>query len=250
MIYIIAEIGINNDGSETLTKKLIVGAAKAGANAIKFQYRNLKRTYIGNPKELGDNMLNSEIKKNFLSIESIIKLSKFARQLNLDVGISFFTVLDFYDFDDHDFFNFYKIPSVEFCNNELLKILLKTNKLIYVSTGCQNESTISLFMEEFGNSENINLLHCVSNYPLASHNCNFGYIKYFNEKYGKDMGYSSHDQDWKFILFAVAFGANVIERHITLGSREGLDETTSSTISEFKDMVNIVRCYKEVKKGY
>jgi N-acetylneuraminate synthase len=250
MIYIIAEIGINNEGSQTIAKELIVGAAKAGANAIKFQYRNLKRAYEGNPKELGDNMLKSEIEKNFLSTESIIELSKFARQLNLDVGISFFTVMDYYDFGDHNFFNFYKVPSVEFCNKELLKLLLKTNKLIYISTGCQNESTISLFMEEFGNFENINLLHCVSNYPLAPHNCNFGYIRYFKEKYGKDMGYSSHDKDWKFILFAVAFGAKVIERHITLGSRDGLDETTSSTLLEFTDLVNIIRCYKEAKKGY
>jgi sialic acid synthase SpsE len=250
MIYIIAEIGINNEGSKTISKELIVGAAKAGANAIKFQYRNLKRAYVDSPKEVGDNMLKSEIKKNFLSTETIIELSKFARQLNLDVGISFFTVLDFYDFDDHNLFNFYKVPSVEFCNKELLKLLLKTNKSIYVSTGCQNELTISLFMEEFGNFKNISLLHCVSNYPLAPHNCNFGYIRYFKEKYGKDMGYSSHDKDWKFILFAVAFGAKVIERHITLGSREGLDETTSSNLSEFKDMVNIIKSFKEAKEGY
>jgi sialic acid synthase SpsE len=250
MIYIIAEIGINNEGSEATAKQLIVGAAKCGANAIKFQYRNLKRAYVGSPKEIGDNMLKSEIEKNFLSTPSIIELSKFARKLNLDVGISFFTVLDFYDFNDHNFFDFYKVPSVEFCNKELLKLLLKTNKLIYVSTGCQNESTISLFMQEFGNFENINLLHCVSNYPLAPHNCNFGYIRYFKEKYGKNIGYSSHDQDWKFIIFAVALGANVIERHITLGSREGLDETASSNLSEFADMVNIIRYYKEAKEGY
>ena len=61
----------------------------------------------------------------------------------------------------------------------ILKILLKTDKLVYASTGCQSESTISSFMEEFGNFENINLLHCVSNYPLAPHNCNLGYIQYF-----------------------------------------------------------------------
>ena len=250
MTYIIAEIGINNDGSKKTARELIVGAAKAGANAIKFQYRNLKRAYVSQSKELSDNMLKSEIEKNFLSIKSIIELSKFAKQLNLDVGISFFTIQDFYDFDDHDIFNFYKVPSVEFSNKDLLKILLKTDKLVYVSTGCQSESTISSFMKEFGNFENINLLHCVSNYPLAPHNCNLGYIQYFKKKYGKDMGYSSHDQDWKVILFAVAFGAKVIERHITLGNREGLDETTSSNLSEFTDMVNNIRIYKDAKKGY
>jgi len=250
MTYIIAEIGINNDGSKTTAKELIVGAAKAGANAIKFQYRNLNRAYVSQSKELSDNMLKSEIEKNFLSTESIIELSTLAKQLNLDVGISFFTILDFYDFDEHEIFNFYKIPSVEFSNKDLLKILLKTDKLVYVSTGCQNEPTISSFMEEFGNYQNINLLHCVSNYPLAHHNCNLGYIRYFKDKYGKDMGYSSHDQDWKIILFAVAFGAKVIERHITLGNREGLDETTSSNLSEFTDMVNNIRSFKEVKKGY
>lgn len=250
MIYVIAEIGINHDGNNAIAKELIVGAAKAGANAVKFQYRNLKRAYESNTNEVGDAMLKSEIEKNFLSVSSITKLSKFAKQLNLDVGISFFTVLDFHDFEDHNFFDFYKIPSVEFSNKQLLKILLNTNKLIYASTGCQDESAISSFMEEFGRFENINLLHCVSNYPLAPHNCNFGYIRYFKEKYGRDIGYSSHDQDWKFILFAVALGANIIERHITLGNREGLDETTSSTLSEFADMVNIVKDYKEAQKGF
>ena len=250
MTYIIAEIGINHDGSQSVAKTLIESASKAGANAVKFQYRNLKKSYESSAKQLGDAMLKAEIDKNFLSPEIIFDLSIFAKKLSLDVGISFFTELDFDDFKDHDIFNFYKIPSVEFSNHKLLKLLLKKNKKIYVSTGCQSESSIKSFMDSFEKFENINLLHCVSNYPLAPHNCNFGYLKYFKETYGKEIGYSSHDQDWRFVLFAVALGANVIERHITLGNREGLDETTSSNALEFKDMVSMIREYELAKKGY
>ena len=59
MIYVIAEIGINHDGNNAIAKELIVGAAKAGANAVKFQYRNLKRAYESNTNEVGDAMLKS-----------------------------------------------------------------------------------------------------------------------------------------------------------------------------------------------
>ena len=128
MIYVIAEMGINHDGDIKVAKDLIKGAAASGANAIKFQYRNLKRSFDNKSNQLSDEMLKSEIDKNYLSTNLIISLSKFAKKLNLDVGISFFTDLDFDDFKNHQVFDFYKIPSVEFLNTKLIEILLKTKK--------------------------------------------------------------------------------------------------------------------------
>ena len=73
-------------------------------------------------------MLKSEIKKNYLSTDTIVSLAKFAKTLNLDTGISFFTELDFKDFKENKVFDFYKIPSVEFLNYKLFDLLLKTKK--------------------------------------------------------------------------------------------------------------------------
>jgi sialic acid synthase SpsE len=250
MTYIIAELGINHDGDIKVVKKLIEEAAKIEVDAIKFQYRNISRAYKKDSRQIGDAMLKSEIEKNFLTIENIINLSKFAKNLGIDPGISFFTEKDYYDFDDHSVFEFYKVPSIEFSNTGLLKLLLNSGKQIYASIGCQNEDSVKKVLENFANYKNLNILYCVSNYPLAPHNCNLGYIKYFKETYKKEIGYSSHENDWKFTLFALAFGANVIERHITLGNRSGLDETSSSTVDQFSEMVKMVRAYSVAKKGY
>ena len=249
MIYVIAEMGINHDGDIKVAKDLIKGAAASGANAIKFQYRNLKRSFDNKSNQLSDEMLKSEIDKNYLSTNLIISLSKFAKKLNLDVGISFFTDLDFDDFKNHQVFDFYKIPSVEFLNTKLIEILLKTKKKIYVSTGCQTEKNIKAIIKKYSKHKTISYLHCVSNYPLSPHNSNIGYIKYFKNTYKKDIGYSSHDADWRFVLLAASFGAKVIERHITRGNRDGLDETTSSTINEFKEMIDLLHEFENASNG-
>lgn len=250
MTYIIAEIGINHDGQFKSALNLIKGASQAGVNAVKFQYRNIDRSHQVNSNQRDDEMIKSEISRNFLSTSKIIKLCKFAKKINLDVGISFFSKNDYSDFVDHKYFDFYKVPSVEFTNDELTKKLLKSKKKVYMSLGCQIEKTIKNNIKKYSRFENCNFLHCVSNYPLAPHNCNLGYIKYFKDKYKKNIGYSSHDDDWKMIIVAVAYGASIIERHITSGNRKGLDESTSSTIQEFTEMVKTIRNYEKAKNGY
>ena len=250
MTYVIAELGINHDGEYKKALSLIKGASEAGVNAVKFQYRNLNRSYQVNSNQISDEMIKSEIKKNFLSVSKIIKLCKFAKKNNLDTGISFFTKEDYYDFLEHKYFDFYKVPSVEFTNNELITKLLKSKKKVYISLGCQTELIIKNAIKRYSKFKNYNLLHCVSNYPLAPHNSNLGYIKYFQDKYKMPIGYSSHDSDWKMIILAIAYGASVIERHITLGNRKGLDETTSSTIKEFKEIVKTIHNCEKAKGGY
>lgn len=249
-MYIIAEIGINHDGDLNVAKELINGAAKAGADAVKFQYRNLSRAYHIESAELGDAMVKAEIERNFLSVSVVEKLAKYARELRLDVGISFFTETDFYDFKNHSFFDFYKLPSVEFTNTKLMSLLLDQQKQVYASLGCQSEYAIKSVLQKMEKYINLDLLHCVSNYPLAPHNCNLQYIKYFNDTYSRNIGYSSHESDWHFTLFAAAYGASIIERHISLGKREGLDETSSSDVKEFSEMVRCLRSYSDAKGIY
>ena len=250
MINIIAEIGINHDGNKKKAKQLILESFEAGANSVKFQYRNINRAYYKHSNEIGDAIIKSEIERNFISPSVITDLSIFAKNIGLNAGISFFTIEDFYDFQNHAFFDFYKLPSVEFLNHELLKKMLDTLKTTYVSTGCQKEASIESHVKLYSKYKNVNYMHCVSNYPLATYNSNFNYIKYFKKKYKKNIGYSSHDSDWRINLLAVSFGANIIERHITLGDRKGLDESSSSNVDEFREMVNLIKVFEEAKGNY
>ena len=166
--YVIAEIGINHDGNKELALELIKGAAISGSNAVKFQYRNINKSYTkdnSNIEELGDALIKPEIIKNYIDPENIISLSKEAKKLNLDVGISFFSVEDVKDFCDLNFFDFFKVPSVEFDNKNLVNLLIAEEKPVYLSTGCQTEDNILKFLHEYEGFQNWKLMHCVSNYP-------------------------------------------------------------------------------------
>lgn len=246
-IFFIAEIGINHDGSLKKAKDLIDAAALAKVHSVKFQYRNLKRIYSDNKKEIGDEILSSEIKKNYLSVQDIVSLTTYAHSLHLQVGISFFITDDFYDFKKEvNNFDFFKIPSVELQNFKLIKLLIDTKKQVYISTGAHKEKEIDNVFNFFKEHKNWMPLHCVSNYPVASFNSNLGYIRYLKKKWGRDVGYSSHDSNFTICNTAMDMGAKVIERHITFDkASSGLDHTSSSTANEFKLLIDYAN-YREM----
>ncbi len=236
---VIAEIGINHNGDYELAKSLIKESYLSDCYGIKFQYRNLDRSYIDNQaKEIGDDLLKSEIKRCYLNTKQICSLSDFCKEeLGLKVGISFFSAEDINDFSDiNKYFDFFKVPSVEFTNNELIKKLEETGKKIIFSTGCQDEKTILKQIKSL-NPDNSILMHCISNYPLEIYNAKLGYLKHLKEIWKGEIGYSSHDKDWKVCISALTIGVSYIERHITKNKMEfGLDHSTSSTPEEFKEL--------------
>lgn len=237
----IAEIGINHHGDVRIARKLIVESAKAGATMVKFQYRNLQRSYsdhVGS-EQIGDEIIKKEIKKNYLSPSQIIELSDFAKSLNVMPGISFFILEDMDDFK-YDF-EFYKIPSVEFQNFELIESCFKSNKPVYLSTGCTTEDEILAFCDKYQDVPNWTLMHCISNYPVSARNAKLGYINKLRDISKRKVGYSSHDENWEMCLFAATNGALVIERHITLDVNDkGLDHSSSSSPNDFKRMIKIM----------
>ena len=143
-IYLIAEIGINHNGNLNDAETLIRGAAEAKANAIKFQYRNLERSYLEkNHMEIGDEILKSEITNTYISPKEILSLTKLGKKLGLDVGISFFCAEDMGDFKSQiEAFDFFKLPSVELLNFNLIEKFSETGKDIYISTGCSSEKDL------------------------------------------------------------------------------------------------------------
>jgi sialic acid synthase SpsE len=242
-VYIIAEIGINHNGKIPEAQLLINSAAKSGVNAIKFQYRNLHRTYTSSKKEIGDEILFSEIEKNFLNAQSILKLAKYAKSLNLEVGISFFIKEDINDFQKSiDVFDFFKIPSVELQNLELINSLLKYKKNVFISTGAHNEIEIERTLGKLDPDDPWFPFHCISNYPTAIFNSKLGYINFLKKKWKKDVGFSSHEPNHLSCIAAMSFGVKWIERHITIDKKsEGLDHTSSSTEEEFNELVQFAK---------
>lgn len=249
-IYIIAELGINHHGSINQCKKIIKSISNSNIHAIKFQYRNLNRIYTNALNEISDNMLYKEIKRNYLSPSQINELIDYAHNNHFEVGISFFDVKDINDFGTNiKKFDFFKIPSPELLNLNLIKTLSFFEKKIFISTGAHEQNDIDFIFKNI-HLNNVIPMHCVSNYPLELFNSKLGYIKYLKNKFKTEVGYSSHDKDWENCLFAITSGAKYIERHITLDKeKKGLDQSTSSTPDEFKKLARFAENYLRIIQG-
>ncbi len=247
----IAEIGINHDGDMDKARRLIQQSRDAGCKGIKFQYRNIKTAYASGANEIGDEIILTQIKRTYLDAGKILELRDYARSIGIDAGISFFTTEDLKDFDNLSTdFDFYKIPSAELRNIGLIKDLLMTGKQVYISVGMHKESEIEYVFNAINDFRNWTPLHCISNYPVADHNTSLGYIKFLREKWNREVGYSSHDENWENNLIALSLGATVIERHITEEKNaEGLDHSSSSNFEEFVKICHYAQEFDEITSG-
>jgi sialic acid synthase SpsE/sugar phosphate isomerase/epimerase len=250
-VFIIAEIGINHDGINSKARELIKLAQGSGVHAVKFQYRNLENAYSSQAKEIGDEILSKEINRSYLSPEELLELSIFAKNLNLEVGISFFDEKDILDFGtDIKVFDFFKIPSVELTNSSLINSLMKLNRHVYISLGAHDEKEIELALSQLSSMGCWTPMHCISNYPVNLQNAHLGYIPYLKEKWQRNVGYSSHDDDWEVCLLAMQLGVTVIERHITLDrDGDGLDHSSSSTSGHFEKISRFAHNLPKILSG-
>ena len=246
--YIIAEIGINHNGDIKLAKKLIDAAIESGANAVKFQKRNLESIYqkqiLENPTldsqgtEILLDVLN-EVEFNENDFKNIIGYCK-------EKKITFLcTPWDSPSVDFLEKFNVsaYKIASADMTNIPLIKYISKTKKPLIISTGMSKMEEIEKTVD-FVKNEGISflLLHCNSTYPSPVELLNLDLIPVLQEKFGVPIGYSGHETGIIPSVMASNIGGVVIERHITLDkTMEGLDQAASLEPKEFKKMVEYVR---------
>jgi len=249
-IRIIAEIGINHNGAEETARALIDAAADAGAWGVKFQYRNLANAYADDARQIGDEILQKEIERNYLAPAVILRLSRHALARGVLPGISFFTPDDLADFGpDINIFGFFKIPSVEFTNLALIKHIEGLGKYGLISTGAYTEAAVARMLTQL-DRRRWTPLHCVSNYPVGIPNPKLGYITHLRGLWGAPVGYSSHDEYWETCLLAMQLGASVIERHITFDkTADGLDHSSSSTPDEFVKLVRFADNMKLILAG-
>lgn len=249
-VYIIAEAGINHNGSFDLACKMVAAAKKAGVDCIKFQTFKSDHIVSKNAnkaeyqkKQTGDGSQLEMLRKLELSYEEFSSLKQYCDK----VGICFLSTP--FDFESIDFLNtidmpFWKIPSGEITNLPYLVALAKTGKPVVMSTGmCETDeigAAINVLKENGTND--IKLLHCNTEYPTPFEDVNLRAIQTMRETFGLEVGYSDHTPGIEVPIAAVAMGATIIEKHFTLDrNMEGPDHKASLEPDELAAMVRAIR---------
>ena len=231
--YLIAEIGINHNGSIKIAKKMIEIASQYNFNAVKFQKRDPEVCVPESEKQkLRDTpwgtMTYLKYKKKIeLNIKQLTVLKKYAKKLKLDFCASCF------DFNSLKLVNkintFNKVPSAMLTNLDFLKSVAKMKKKTFISTGMSTINDITRAVNIFKKMKcNYNLMHCVSLYPCPEDKLNLRMIQTLKRRFKCEVGYSGHEASVSPSIFAYMLGASAIERHITLDrSMWGTDQAAS-----------------------
>ncbi len=250
--YVIAEAGVNHNGSVQIAKQLIDIAADAGADAVKFQKRKLTETYVGDIvadpaiAEMGVEYTVSNLKNVLLTDAQYQELAEYAAKQGIQFLCSPWDV-ESVDFLEKMDIPVYKVGSPDMTNFVLLERLIETEKPLLISTGMSDEKEIDRtveFLEEHG--ANFALLHCRSTYPSPFHNLSLNFMKEMRSRYDVPVGYSGHERGIAVSSAAVAMGACVIERHFTLSrDMEGPDHSASLEPTGLKKLVRDIRNVEE-----
>ena len=249
--YIIAEAGVNHNGSLELAKNLVDKAKEARADCVKFQTfiasqivsKNAAKADYQKKQTESPESQHEMLKKLELSFDDFIELNNYCKE----IGIEFLSTA--FDFESIDFLNqlgmqVWKIPSGEITNLPYLIKIAKLNKKVILSTGMSTmreiEDAVNI-LKDHGASELI-ILHCTTEYPTPYEDVNLNAMLAIKERFGYEVGYSDHTMGIEVPIAAVALGAKVIEKHFTLDrTMDGPDHKASLEPSELKTMVDAIR---------
>nr|WP_309098443.1 N-acetylneuraminate synthase [Fredinandcohnia onubensis] len=250
-VFIIAEAGVNHNGSMDNARKLIIEAKKAGADAVKFQTFKSNKVISKfaqkadyQKETTGNNESQLDMVRKFeLSYEDFIELKKYCEEL----GIMFLSTP--FDLESIDFLNsldmpLFKIPSGEITNLPYLIKIAKLKKKVIMSTGMSttNEIEFAVVVLRKHGVEDITILHCNTEYPTPYEDVNLKAMNTLKEKFNVTIGYSDHTLGIEVPIAATAMGAEVIEKHFTLDiNMEGPDHKASLEPNQLKQMVDSIR---------
>jgi sialic acid synthase SpsE len=247
--YIIAEVGLNHNGSLDLAKKLIDVAEVAGSNAVKFQKRSVDKLAIKEVMEAKDERF-PEFGKTYREIrehlefdeEQYIGLKEYAEKKGLDFIVTAFDI-DAVDFLLKVGVNIIKVASHSLTNIKLLEYLALKKVQTILSTGMADINEIDRAVNVFKGAEDLlSILHCVSSYPTPNQECNLKMIQVLKNRYHLRTGYSGHEIGYLPTVLSVALGAAMVERHITLSKGMiGFDHKISLEPDELMSMVKEIR---------
>ncbi|MBI4778492.1 N-acetylneuraminate synthase family protein [Candidatus Desantisbacteria bacterium] len=237
-VFIIAEAGVNHNGSLEMAKQLIETAKEAGCDAVKFQSFTVKN--------LLSNAVSQDVFQMLASLELSIDahhiLSEYAEKTDI---IFLSTPFDEEHADMLEEIDMpaFKIPSGELTNHPLLKHIAKKKKPVLLSCGMANMEEISeaarIILKE--NSQLI-LLQCTTSYPCSPEDANLMVIPSLFHAFGLLVGYSDHTLGTTAAIVAITLGARVIEKHFTLSTAlPGPDHKASVEPAQLKDLVQKIR---------
>lgn len=253
-VLIIAEAGVNHNGSLELAKKLVDAAADAGVDYVKFQTFKADKLVNKSAKKAEyqiENTLDSE--ESQYNMLKKLELTHFMHSELIDY--CFYKQIKFlssgFDEESIDYLddlgiNLFKIPSGEITNKPYLQHIARKGKDIILSTGMADLKEIgdalAIFTKEGLSKEQITILHCNSEYPTPMEDVNLLAMNAIHEAFGVAIGYSDHTRGIEVPIAAVALGAKVIEKHFTLNHDfPGPDHKASLEPNELKSMVTAIR---------
>ncbi|MBR2260536.1 MAG: N-acetylneuraminate synthase [Paludibacteraceae bacterium] len=254
-VLIIAEAGINHNGSVETAKRMIDKAVEAGADVIKFQTFKSEKLVSKSAKQAEYQKRNIANAGNDSQLDMLKKLELTESDHNelMDYcakkQIRFFSAA--FDMESIDYLHslhvgLWKIPSGEITNYPYLKKIAQFGEPVILSTGmCEMEdveAALKVLTDNGLNKDKISILHCNTEYPTPFKDVNLLAMNELKERFGVKVGYSDHTKGIEVPIAAVALGAEIIEKHFTLDrNMEGPDHKASLEPDELKAMVSAIR---------
>ena len=251
---IIAEAGVNHNGSLAIAKQLIDAAVDAGVDIIKFQTFKADRLVSKDAKKAeyqkqnigdGDDSQYQMLKKLELSDVAHQELVAYCKQRNIQFWSTAFD-LESIDFLHSLGVHLWKIPSGEITNYPFVKKIASFHEPVIMSTGmCEEqdiENAMQVLLTNGMTKDQVSILHCNTQYPTPMKDVNLKAMLTIKQDFGTVVGYSDHTQGIEVPIAAVALGAQVIEKHFTLDrNMPGPDHKASLEPDELKAMVSAIR---------
>ena len=255
-VFIISEIGINHNGNISLAKKMIDESIKAGADAVKFQKRDINLVYskeiLSQKRESPWGTTQKDQKEGLeFGQEEYKEIDKYCKFKKIEWFASAWD-LNSLKFLVQFNLKYNKIASPMIVDKNFLAEVAKQKKYTFISTGMstfQNiDTAVKIFKE---NNCKFELMHCVSAYPFDDTRASLNLIKVMKDKYGCKVGYSGHEKSGLAIsIAAVALGATSLERHITLDrTMYGTDHAASLTLDSFQRLISTIRKVEKAIDG-
>ena len=250
---IIAEAGVNHNGSLEMAMQLIEKAAEAGVDYVKFQTFKSEKLVSRHATKAEYQKANTEVEDSQLKVLQQLELSvddhlRLIEHCN-HCGIKFLSTafdLDSIDFLDSLNLDLWKIPSGEITNLPYLRRIAQKGSRVIMSTGmCEPEdieAALNVLTTNGTPLENITLLHCNTEYPTPWNDVNLRAMHDIANRFNVPVGYSDHTKGIEVPIAAVALGATVIEKHFTLDNNlPGPDHKASLEPQQLKAMVDAIR---------
>ncbi|MDB3990740.1 N-acetylneuraminate synthase family protein [Gammaproteobacteria bacterium] len=243
--YIIAEIASAHEGDPNDVLKLIDSSVEAKADAIKLQIFKKENLLSSYHKDF------DLFKKLEISQQEWTRIFEVSERSGLEIIIEPYDLDSFNFVSQYDFITAFKIPTSDVSNEKLITGIARIEKPVYLGTGGAKESEINTAINLINANKSdsqIILMHGFQNFPTAIEDCNLSKISYLSGKYKTVVGYADHTDSDDYLMrtmipsLALSFGAEVIEKHITLDrSKKGADYYSSLDPDEFKEFVHLLK---------